>query len=188
MQYVRRKLQRSWYRIPEITFVDYAYCCKSIFHALETHHTVTAEDSFIKAVAIGHSNMTEHEWYVSERIRLMQKVLEMKMGDFHEELMGKFPGYETYPNGHITGCDFGKKDGSEVFEVKNRHNTIKGSDAKHILAMLTKHHENGKKAILVQVNCPQDKVNRFGAPSYIHVWNGKQTYIYFNISYPATND
>ena len=78
----------------------------------------------------------------------------MKMGDFHEELMGKIPGYETYKVGHVTGCDVGSIDGKEIYEVKNKDNTTKGSDGKHIIQQLTKLLEKGIHPIYVQINCP----------------------------------
>ena len=34
----------------------------------------------------------------------------------------------------------------------------------------------GKKAVLVEVNCPKGKVCRFGAPPNIEVLNGQQAY------------
>ena len=167
----------SWYKIPEITPSDFVKCCTDIFTVLEGKHTSkSTEDPFLKALMIGQSGLTEEEWNKSEQVRLKQKVLEMKMGDFHEELMGKFPGYETLPNGHATGCDVQKKDESVIIESKNRHNTVKGSDGKHIVALLQKHKAAGKKVIFAQINCPGGKVNRFGAPSDIDVWNGQEVY------------
>jgi hypothetical protein len=146
-----------------------------------TRESKTSEDLFLKALITKHKNMSETDWKKAEQIRLNQKVLEMKMGDFHEELMGKFPGYETLPLGHITGCDVRKKDGTELFEVKNRQNTVKGSDGKHIINMLKNHKNAGVNlCAMVQINCPNGKVNRFGAPPEIVVWNGVQTYTHLS--------
>lgn len=171
----------EWYKIAEIAPSDFVACCNGIYKVIEHQHkSKSVEDPFLKAVVTGHNDATEDTWRQAEQVRLTQKVLEMKMGDFHEEIMGKLPGYETYPNGHITGCDVGKLDGSEVFEVKNRDNTVKGSDAKHILAMLKRHADNGKLAVFVQVNCPGGKVNRFGASPDVNVWNGRKAYTYLS--------
>lgn len=173
----------SWYKIPEISLHDFIVCCKDIYRVIEDQHkSKSSEDPFLKAVVLGHSNLSEEVWHNLERARLTQKALEMKMGDFHEELMGKFPGYETYPNGHETGCDVGKKDGTEVLEIKNRHNTVKGSDGIHIVRRLEEEIESGKMAIFVQVNCPGEKVNRFGTPSTsnIFIWNGQEAYTHLS--------
>lgn len=139
----------AWYLIKEITITDFVKCCESIYSIIENKHkSKSIEDPFIKSVICSKDKITDIQWEILEKSRLVQKVLEMKIGDFHEELMGKFPDYETYPNGHITQCDVGSKDGTVVIEVKNKYNTIKGSDGKHIVKMLKSHSDNGKTAIL----------------------------------------
>ena len=148
----------SWYKIREINPKDFVHCVKGIYSVLDkTHKSKTNEDPFIKAVIIGHNDMSNEEWEQSEISRLSQKVLEMKMGDFHEELMGKIPG-------------------KEIYEVKNKDNTTKGSDGKHIIQQLTKLLEKGIHPIYVQINCPNGKVQRFNAPDGVDVWNGRKTY------------
>lgn len=170
-----------WYRIPEISPSDFIGCCNPIYAVLEEkNESKSSEDPFLKAVLMGQYSMTNEEWQSAEKARLKQKVLEMKMGDFHEELMGKFPEYETLPTGHATGCDVQKKDESVIIEVKNRDNTVKGSDGKHIIALLKKHKDAGKKSIFAQINCPKGKVNRFGAPIEMDIWNGQKVYTFLS--------
>lgn len=167
----------EWYRIPEIEPSKFLSCIECIYSVLEhKHRSKTTTDPFMKSILSGHGNLRESDWIALESIRLHQKALEMKLGDFHEELMGKFKGYETYPTGHSTKCDVGSIDGTIVIEVKNRHNTIKGSDGKHVVEMLKQHTIKGKTAILVQINCPKGKVNRFGADPIVKVMNGKEIY------------
>jgi len=171
----------NWYCIPEILPSDFIGCCKPIYSVLEEkNESKSSEDSFLKAVLIGQYSMTNEQWQSAEKARLKQKVLEMKMGDFHEELMGKFPEYETLPTGHPTACDVQKKDESVIIEVKNRDNTVKGSDGKHIITCLQKHKDAGKKAIFAQINCPKGKVNRFGGSAEMDIWNGKQVYAFLS--------
>jgi hypothetical protein len=171
----------NWYRIQEIKPSDFISCCNPIYTVLEeTNESKSSEDPFLKAVLMGQYNMTKEQWQSAEKARLKQKVLEMKMGDFHEELMGKFPEYETLPTGHSTGCDVQKKDQSVIIEVKNRHNTVKGSDGKHIITLLKKQKEFGKKAIFAQINCPKGKVSRYGASDEIDIWNGQEVYTYLS--------
>lgn len=170
-----------WYLIPEIAPSDFVRCCLTIYAALnQEKKSKSQEDPFLKASMMGFMKMSEEDWQKAEKVRLAQKVLEMKWGDFHEELMGNFPGYKNLPQGHETGCDVMKTDGSVLIEVKNRHNTVKGSDGKHIIQMLKKHKEEGKKAIFVQVNCPKGKVNRFGAPRDMDIWNGEEAYTFLS--------
>ena len=179
----------AWYRIPEIAPSCFVACCLAIYVALnQEKKSKSQEDPFLKASMMGFMKTSEDGWQKAEKVRLAQKVLEMKWGDFHEELMGKFPGYETLPQGHETGCDVMKKDGSVVIEVKNRHNTVKGSDGKHIIQMLKKHKAEGKQAIFVQVNCPQGKVKRFGASPDVDIWNGKQAYTFLSGRETFMND
>jgi hypothetical protein len=129
---------------------------------------------------MGFNNSSPDSWNTFESQRLEQKALEGKMGDFHEELMGKFPGYETYRVGHETGCDVGSTDGRTVMEVKNRDNTMNSSAGAFVVAKLKKQADLGKQAILVQVNCPGGKVNRFGADPSVKVWNGPTAYTFLS--------
>jgi hypothetical protein len=45
---------------------------------------------------------------------------------------------------------------------------------------LKKHKEAGKKAIFAQINCPEGKVNRFGASAEMDIWNGQQVYAFLS--------
>jgi len=167
---------RSWYKINEIPLCEFIKCCMPIYNILEDKYQPKSHiDPFLKSVLMG--SAANDEWNIIEKARLRRKNLEMKLGYFHEELMGKFDGYYTLPNGHHTGCDVMKKDESVIFEVKNRDNTVKGSDGKHIISMLKKHKADGKKAVFVQINCPDGKVNRYGDTAFdIYIWNGKEVY------------
>ena len=98
------------------------------------------------------------------------------MGDFHEELAGKLPGWETLKVGDPSGCDVMKKDGTEYQEWKNRDNTMNSSSGSAVIGKLQALAAKGKKAVLVEVNCPKGKVCRFGAPPNIEVLNGQQAY------------
>ena len=172
----------SWYKIPEIQPVDFIFCLTPIFLQLQTENTkIKFEDPFIKSIVLGFYKLTDEEWFKKEQVRVLQKILEMKIGSFHENLLGKFSEFETLKKGHISGCDVQKKDGSVIIEVKNRYNTTKGSDGKHIINLLKKHKNDGKKAIFTQINCPSGKVNRYGDISAdIDIWNGREIYTYLS--------
>jgi hypothetical protein len=171
----------KWYCIPEILPSDFIECCKPIYYVLEEkNESKSSEDPFLKVVLMGQYGMTNEQWQNAEKARIKQKVLEMKMGYFHENLMGKFPEWETLHTGHATGCDVQKKDGSVIIELKNRDNTVKGSDGKHIITCLEKHKAAGKKTIFAQINCPKGKVKRFGASADMDIWNGQQVYAFIS--------
>ncbi len=166
-----------WYAIPEIPFPRYVFCLSYIYGVLEKKHKSKSDaDVFLKAVLQSYSGMPDAEWEREEQKRLYMKSMESKMGDFHEELMGQFPGYVCMPVGDESGCDVKRRDGSVFMEVKNRDNTMNSSSGKSVVDKLALLAARGVRAILVEVNCPGGKVNRYGAPASVEVWNGRQAY------------
>ena len=171
----------SWYIIHEIPFHDYIQCLQSIYEVLEERNeSKPSPDPFLKTILAAHGGLTGAQWDAAEARRLYEKRLSMKMGDFHEELMGKFSGYENLPQGHETGTDVRKKDNTEFLEVKNRDNTMNADSAKSVVHKLTKLVNDGKRAILVLVNSNKKTLPRFKAPAAVRVINGKQAYTYLS--------
>ena len=169
--------KREGYTIPEISFEAYVKCLKPLYSILEKKHVSKSDpDIFLKTILASHSGMTVEQWDAAEVQRLYEKNLSMKMGDFHEELMGKFPGYETLPVGHKTGTDVRKVDDSAFYEVKNRDNTMNSGAADSVVRKLTKLTEEGKSATLVLINSEKKKLPRFKAPPAVQVVNGRQVY------------
>ncbi len=165
----------DWYKTPEVTVKDFIACCEPIYKVLEEQNkSKTVEDPFLKAILS--SYMPDFDWEVAEKARLKQKVLEMKMGNFHEELLGKLPGWETLPVGHKTGMDVRKLDDSVFLEVKNKYNTCNADGLKQVNEKLARLRATGKRAIFVQVNCPDGEVCRSYAPPETEILNGKQIY------------
>lgn len=168
---------REWYRIHEIPFDAYVACLKPLYSVLEKKNkSKTDPDIFLQTILAEHSGMTVDQWNAAEVQRLYEKALSMKMGDFHEELMGKFPGYETLPLGHATGTDVRKVDDTEFFEVKNRDNTMNSGSADSVIRKLTKLTEDGKMATLVMINSAKKTLPRFKAPAAVKVMSGRQVY------------
>ena len=171
----------SLYKIPEITFKDYVGCLKGIYSVLEGKHASKgSDDVFMRSIMAAHSGMDAKSWAAAEAHRRYEKALSMKMGDFHEELAGKFPGYKTLKLGDETGCDVQKLDGSEIWEFKNRDNTMNSSSAESVVAKLAAEAAKGKKAFLVLINCEKKTVPRLGAPASVTVLNGRQAYEYLS--------
>lgn len=167
----------EWYTLPLIPVAEYAKCLRPLYNVLEKKNIGKSQpDVFLKTVLAAHSGMTVEHWDVLEKARLHQKAMEMKMGDFHEELMGKFPGYETLPVGHETGTDVRKTDDSLFLEVKNRDNTMNSGGAETVVRKLAKLAAAGKEAILVMVNSQKKTLPRFKAPAAVQVMNGRQIY------------
>ena len=121
--------------------------------------------------------MSESEWENYEKLRNMQKNIEMALGNFHQALLGECDGWENLKKGHITKCDVLKADGTSILEVKNRSNTCNSDSGKSVNEKLIKQLENGVETVaLVQVNCPGGKVDRSGIDPRIKVWSGEEAY------------
>ena len=167
----------SWYKIPEVAFGDYVKCLKPVYDVLEGKNKGTSNDDlFLKIILARHSGITLEAWDVAKKQRMFEKALTMKMGDFHEELAGKFRGYRCLAVGDVTGCDVQSTDGRHVMEWKNRDNTMNSSSASAVIAKLKAVADSGKKATLVLVNCFKAKVPRFGAPASVEVIDGRTAY------------
>jgi hypothetical protein len=172
----------EWYTIPEISFQDYVRCLEQIYLVLEEKlkKSKSSPDVFMKTILIARGGITAEQWEITERLRLYEKVLSMKLGDFHEELMGKFPGFRTFELGHPTGTDVGNFTVTVVIEVKNKDNTMNHDSAKSVIAKLTKLADSGTTAILAMINSNKKRLPRFGAPKNVTVMNGRQIYAYLS--------
>jgi len=168
----------KWYRIPEIDPVDYAKCLRSLYNIHEGKHISKSEvDPFMKGMRIGLDNISESKWNEMEKDRLKTKSFEGAMGYFHQDIMGKFPGWETLPPADETECDVMKKDRKAIIESKNKSNTCNSGGNKDVIRKLSKQLDNGvERAICAKVNCPDDKVSGFKAEPRIEVMSGKQVY------------
>lgn len=167
----------EWYKIAEVPVDVFVKCIKPFYDVLEERNVGKGgDDRFLRTILVSHGDLTDEQWITSEKARRYTKSLEGKMGDFHEELAGKLPGWKTLKVGDPSGCDVMKEDGTEYQEWKNRDNTMNSSSASAVVAKLKKLADQGKKVVLVEVNCPKGKVCRFGAPPEIEVLNGEQAY------------
>lgn len=163
-------MMEDWYKIPEIRFGDYVASLKGVYDARTANIDVQTDerDAFTKAVIP--FRLEDELW------RQRDKKISMALGDFHQKLMGKFPGYTDLGVGHETGLDLMKNDETEYWEVKNRHNTMNSSSAETALKKLLIVKEGGAKVFLAEINCPGGRVNRYGWPTDVTVLNGEQAY------------
>ena len=171
----------SWYKIPEIPFKEYINCLKGIYNVLEQTHVGNHQtDIFLKRSYMAFSEMSEEEWMETQKVITLHRLLSMKFGDVHEELMGKLPAYETLPPGHESKCDVRSKDESEYIEVKNNDNTMNSDSSKSVIAKLGNIILQGKRAVLIFVNSVKNTIPRFKASPEIEVMNGQQAYEYMS--------
>lgn len=168
------QIKMEWYLIPEIKFQDYAECLGDIYAARSVNIPIQGDtrDAFTKAVMPFNQ---DHEIF-----RKREKKIAMAFGYFHQNLAGKFNGYQTLKNGTSSGLDVIKEDGSEFWEWKNRHNTMNAASAKETENKLMAQVNKGRRAFLVQVNCPGGKVSRFKMAAAITILNGEQAYAYIS--------
>ena len=163
----------SWYRIPEIHKDTFLLLVKPLYDIIEGRKIPKSEpDPFAQEAWMSFYNMTTEEWELQHKKIQIERSWTMAWGDFHQNLMGSFLGWENYRKGHITGCDIGKKDGTSVGEVKNNINTMNSSSRESVLKKLKKQHELGKRAMLIVVNGDIKQSVKDG----IETINGRQFY------------
>lgn len=75
-----------------------------------------------------------------EIIRKKDKTISNGIGDFHETLLGSISGYDKYAVG--SGYDIKADDDSIYVDVKNKHNTVKGSNLPDLYDDLIKYVDN----------------------------------------------
>jgi hypothetical protein len=64
------------------------------------------------------------EWLKKEKARQTQKTVQNQIGYFHQNIIGSIPGWKVLPQGFDI-CN----DTRQIFaEIKNKYNTVKGSD------------------------------------------------------------
>lgn len=171
----------DWYKISEIPFKEYVLCLSQIYNVLEQQPTsINQTDVFFKTSYMAFTEKTEEEWESEQKQISLHRLLSMKIGDLHEELMGKLPDYTTLPRNHESKCDVRSKDETEYIEVKNNNNTMNSDSAKSVIKKLNDMIQRGKHAILILVNSTSRVTPRFGAPPEIEVLNGHKGYAHLS--------
>ena len=146
------------YFIPEIDIKDYYYCTQRLFKLIE--HDIkdygNYDDVFMKNIFLAQTGADESTWAQFEKQRRFQGALSARLGDFHEELAGKLPGYRTLHEKHWSGLDVIKEDRSEFYEFKNRAN-VSTDVLTTVYKKFKKLLDEGKTqhCILVHMNVPE---------------------------------
>jgi len=107
-------------------------------------------------------------WKVFERQRQAQKAIQNAIGQFHQEIVGGFGGWESLPTGE--GLDVIHQEDGICAELKNKYNTTKGShlprlydDMIHAIARHEKEYGKPFTAYYVKIipRRPKDKDTLF---------------------------
>lgn len=83
-------------------------------------------DPFSILFEMGSFEISIDQWTANEEIRQAQKSLSNAIGLFHQNILGSIKGWQLLPTGGIV--DIVNHDSMIIGEVKNKHNTLKGSD------------------------------------------------------------
>ena len=70
------------------------------------------------------------EWLKFELTRQQDKTINNKIGEFHQELLGKVDGWMDLGIGDETEIDLKKEDNTVFIELKNKYNTMNSSSEK----------------------------------------------------------
>jgi hypothetical protein len=66
------------------------------------------------------------DWLKREKVRQVQKTVQNAIGEFHQEVIGSIPGWQNLCTGNLV--DVCNTSLNIIAEIKNKHNTVKGSD------------------------------------------------------------
>ena len=119
-------------------------------------------DPFSALFDMAINNMTYDDWKGAEIRRQHQKRLQNAIGKFHQDVLGAIDGWENLNVGE--GIDIQNK-GRKIFaEIKNKHNTVKGSDLPRVYDELKTFLKPGYTGYYVQI-LAKSKFNRPFVPS-----------------------
>ncbi len=98
---------------------------KTILELLENNKNTT--DEFKTIFDLYGNNSSLNKWKDSEIIREHDKTINNKIGEFHQQLLGKVPGWIDLGVGDETGADLCNEDKTVFIELKNKYNTMNHS-------------------------------------------------------------
>ena len=67
-----------------------------------------------------------NNWLNREKVRQIQKTVQNAIGEFHQAVIGSIPGWQNLGTGQV--IDICNNSRQIIAEIKNKHNTVKGSD------------------------------------------------------------
>ena len=150
----------NWYKIREVSFTVYIeHILKIYTHFEESNKDYELEnkreDIFLKKIMISKNDWNEKDWYEYEKNRILQKNLEMKIGYFHENISTSIRGYVKIKQGRNekeSHCDVINYNLQEIFELKNKENTMNSDSRKSVFQKLKDYSSRGMKTYLVYIN------------------------------------
>lgn len=101
-------------------------------------------DPFAVLFEMSGFQVEEQTWLTGEKNRQAQKTLQNHVGAFHQTILGNIPGWKDLDTGGV--MDVVCPERKIIAEIKNKHNTVKGSDKVKVYdmmdrAVMTKGHQ-----------------------------------------------
>jgi hypothetical protein len=103
-----------------------------------------------------------NDWLTREKVRQDQKTVQNAIGNFHQDVIGSIAGWQNLRTGNLVDvCNTKMK---IIAEVKNKHNTVKGTDRvviyDELLTALQNPNYQGFTAYFVEIVPKKDKKQR----------------------------
>lgn len=83
-------------------------------------------DPFSALFEISGFKLDYNSWFINETARQAQKTLQNHIGEFHQKVLGSVANWKDLQTGQI--IDLESKKHNTIAEVKNKYNTVKGSN------------------------------------------------------------
>lgn len=120
---------------------DFLECVKKVVDSYQTFDDTTNStailkeskntiDEFKTVFDVCVNKIGFDEWSKLELTRQQDKTINNKIGEFHQELLGKVDGWVDLGVGDETEIDLKKEDNSVFIELKNKYNTMNSSSEK----------------------------------------------------------
>lgn len=119
---------------------DFLDCVKKVVEAYPSQKSKSPIDIFKESkntidefktifdICVSQTNFVD--WSQKELERQYDKTINNKIGEFHQELLGKVEGWIDLGIGDETEIDLKKEDNSIFIELKNKYNTMNSSSSK----------------------------------------------------------
>jgi hypothetical protein len=102
--------------------------------AAEAKFSKNVIDPFAAVFEMAGFRTNELEWRAREKTRQAQKAFCNHLGTFHQDILGKVSGWQDLKSGKM--FDLVSHGHKTIAEIKNKHNTLKGSDQAALYASL----------------------------------------------------
>ncbi len=106
--------------------VELIEIAKKAQNRTQIEFTKNVIDPFSAMFQIAGFGIDYQSWIISEQTRQSQKTLQNYIGDFHQTILGSLRNWKNLKTGNI--IDLVSDELKVIAEVKNKHNTVKGSN------------------------------------------------------------